>query len=305
MDTTTLLQEIEFLKEKRKAVILAHNYQRDEVQQLADYTGDSFALSEVAASTDAEVIVFCGVHFMAESASILAPGKIVLLPEPNAGCPMADMVTVAELKRKKREYPKAAVVAYINSSAEIKALSNICCTSSNAVAVVNSISEEDTLFVPDQNLAAYISLQTKKRIIPWNGYCITHHHITAEHVKKCRIAHPGAPITVHPECRPEVVALADHVGSTAAIIEFAAKCEADKIIIGTESGTLYKLRKENPNKEFILLSPDLVCPNMKLVTLEKIKTALESLTPRITVPTDISKRASLALERMLAVSQEA
>ncbi len=304
MDTTILLQEIEFLKEKRKAVILAHNYQRDEVQQLADYTGDSFALSKLAASNDSEVIVFCGVHFMAESASILAPDKIVLLPDPNAGCPMADMATAAELKRKKREYPKAAVVAYINSSAKIKALSDICCTSSNAIAVVNSLREEDVLFVPDQNLAAYVSLHTNKRIIPWDGYCITHHHITAEDVKKCRKAHPDAPIAVHPECRPEVVALADHVGSTAAIIEFAASCEADKIIIGTESGTLYKLRKENPNKEFILLSPDLVCPNMKLITLEKVKAALETLTPKITVPTEISKKASLTLERMLAVNRE-
>ncbi len=305
MGLLQLREEINRLKEARRAIILAHNYQRDEVQEIADYTGDSFALSKLAASTEAEVIVFCGVHFMAESACILSPEKIVLLPDVEAGCPLADSITAKALQSKKDEYPGAAVVAYINSPAVIKAMSDICCTSSNAVQVVNSLEEDEVIFVPDRNLAEFVSGNTSKVIIPWDGCCITHYHMTAEDVMRQRELHPGAPVTVHPECRPEVVAMADHVGSTSAIIEYAATAPAEKIIVGTEKGTLYRLKKDNPGKEFILLSPDLVCPKMKLVTLEKIKSALETLEPRITVPDRVREDAYRALDRMLAVKQRA
>lgn len=296
-------EEITRLKAERKAVILAHNYQKDEVQEIADYTGDSFALSKLAASTEAEVIVFCGVHFMAESAFILSPEKTILLPDLEAGCPLADSITALALQRKKEEYPEAAVVSYVNSSAEVKALSDICCTSSNAVQIVNSLEEDEVIFVPDRNLAAFVARNTDKVIIPWDGCCITHYHITKEDVLRKRKMHPNAPVSVHPECRPEVVALADHVGSTSAIIDYAASVPENKIIIGTEAGTLYRLQKDNPGKEFILLSPDLVCPSMKLVTLESIKTALETLEPRVTVPDEIRENAYRALDRMLSVKQ--
>ncbi len=304
MDNLQLKKEIDNLKKKRRAIILAHNYQSDQVQAIADFTGDSFALSEQAASTDADVLVFCGVHFMAESAYILSPEKTVLLPDLQAGCPLADMITPEALLRKKEEYPEAAVVAYINSSAEIKALSDVCCTSSNAVAVVDYLEADTVLFVPDRNLAAYIARSTEKEIIPWDGYCLTHHHITKDVLLSKREQHPEALIAVHPECRPEVVALADYVGSTTGIIDYASTAPAQKIIIGTESGTLYALRKNNPDKEFILLSPDLVCPTMKLITLEKIKTALETLTPQITVPDEVREKAHQALEKMLTVRRE-
>lgn len=301
MNLLHLTEEINRLKEERHAVILAHNYQREEVQEIADYTGDSFALSKLAASADAEVIVFCGVLFMAQSAYILSPEKTILLPDLRAGCPLADSITADVLRRKKEEYPDAAVVAYINSSAEVKAISDICCTSSNAVQVVNYLDEEEVIFVPDRNLATFVSRNTCKVIIPWDGFCITHYHITAEDVLRQRELYPNAPISVHPECRPEVVAMADHVGSTSAIIDYAAKVPSERIIIGTEAGTLYKLKKDNPGKEFILLSLDLVCPNMKLVTLENIKAALETLTPQITVPDKVREGAYRALDRMLAV----
>lgn len=301
MDLLHLREEIYRLKEKRRAIILAHNYQRDEIQEIADHTGDSFALSKLAASTDAKVIVFCGVLFMAESAYILSPEKTILLPDLRAGCPLADSITAEALQQKKEEYPGAAVVAYINSSAEVKAVSDICCTSSNAVQIVNSLEEEEVIFVPDLNLAEFVSRNTSKVIIPWDGCCITHYHITAEDVLHQRRIHPDAPVTVHPECCPEVMVMADHVGSTSAIIEYAASVPGDKVIIGTEAGTLYRLKKDNPTKEFILLSPDLICPNMKLVTLESIKSALETLEPQVTVPDNVRKDAYRALDRMLAV----
>jgi len=303
LDLLHLTEEINRLKARRNAVILAHNYQRDEVQEIADHTGDSFALSKLAASTEADVIVFCGVHFMAESACILSPEKTILLPDLDAGCPLADSITAEALQRKKEEYPNAAVVSYVNSSAEVKALSDICCTSSNAVQIVNSLEEDEVIFVPDRNLAAFVSRNTDKVIIPWDGCCVTHYHMTREDIFRQRELHPNAPISVHPECRPEVVAMADHVGSTSAIIEYAASVPEDKIIIGTEAGTLYRLKKDNPGKEFILLSPDLVCPNMKLVTLESIKAALETLEPQVTVPDKVREKAYRALDRMLTVKQ--
>lgn len=302
MAVDELALEIRKLKAERNAVILAHYYQIEEIQEIADFKGDSFALSRQAASTDADVIVFCGVHFMAESAAILSPQKTVLLPDPSAGCPLADMITPAGLRAKKEEYPQAAVVSYVNSSAEIKAMSDICCTSSNAVRVVNSLPEKQIIFVPDYNLAHYVAAQTSKEIIPWEGHCITHYHITAEDVQKARELYPAGFITVHPECRPEVVALADHVGSTSAILKFARETSSRQVIVGTEMGTLYLLQKESPDKEFYFLTPDLVCRNMKKNDLQKVRQALEEMQPQITVPEEIRKAAYQALERMLQVS---
>lgn len=291
---------IKELKVKRNAVILAHNYQLPEVQDAADYAGDSFELSRVAADSTADVIVFCGVHFMAEGAAILDPEKIVLLPEIQSGCPLADMVTAEELKEKKKEYPHAAVVTYINSSAAVKAESDICVTSSNAVAVVNSLKEEEILFVPDQNLADYVARHTDKQVIPWEGYCITHHRVGAAEIIKAKKNHPGAPVLVHPECRPEVVDQADYVFSTGGMIRFARETQHSKIIIGTEMGLIHRLEKENPGKDFYLLSQGLVCPSMKYNNLANIVQALETLQPRITVPEHIRQPAARALERMLA-----
>lgn len=296
-----LVEKIERLKEEKNAVILAHNYQNDEIQAIADYTGDSLGLSRKAANIDAEVIVFCGVDFMAESAAILAPDKKVLLPERNAECPMAEMVTAEELKEKKKEYPKASVVCYVNSSAAIKAESDICCTSSNAVDVVESIANQQIIFVPDKNLAQYVANQSDKEIILWDGYCPTHHRVRADEVKKVKKAQRDALILVHPECRDEVVKMADYVGSTAQILDFAQKTDASKLIIGTEMGILYKLRKDNPEKKFYLLDKGLVCANMKLVTLEKIVSSLENLSYQVSVEQEVRVKAKKALDRMLKI----
>ena len=304
MNLNATRSEIIHLKKHRKAIILAHNYQIDEVQEIADYTGDSFGLSKLAASTDAHVIVFCGVHFMAESASILSPNKIVLLPDKNAGCPLADTITAEALREKKKEFPKAAVVCYVNSSAEVKAESNICCTSSNAVNIVNSLEQKQVLFVPDRNLANYVAEKTDKEIIPWDGYCITHHRVKAGDIQKVRQNHPDGVIVVHPECQPDVVALADHVGSTSEILRFARESKSEKIIVGTEMGMLYRLKKENPHKQFYLLSQGLICPNMKMTSLPKIKDALETMEPQIKVDGSVRQAAYKALNRMLTVQEE-
>jgi len=296
-----LLQRVKELKEKRKAVILAHNYQIEEVQDAADYVGDSFGLSRIAAKTDAEVIVFCGVHFMAEGAAILAPEKIVLLPE-RAGCPMADMVTVEALREKKEQYPHAKVVTYVNSSAAVKAESDICVTSSNAVNVVNSLDCEEVLFVPDMNLGSFVADRTQKKVILWEGFCITHHRVSTDDVIRAREAYPDAVLVVHPECRPEVVKVADHAFSTGGILKFARETKHKKFIIGTEMGLLYRLRQENPEKEFYLLSDEMICPTMKEINLQKIINSLETLEPRITVPDSIRGPAGKALARMLTVA---
>ncbi len=294
--------KIDDLKKKNNAIILAHNYQIEEVQDVADYVGDSFGLSRIAAETDADVIVFCGVHFMAEGAAILAPDKTVLLPEIMAGCPMADMVTVEALCEKKKQHPNAAVVTYVNSSAAVKAQSDICVTSSNAVNVVNSLDSEEILFVPDMNLGNFVAHRTDKRMILWEGYCRTHHRVSMEDVKKARAAHPEAVVVVHPECRPEVVKVADHAFSTGGILKFARETAHNKLIIGTEMGLIYRLRQENASKEFYLLAQGLVCPNMKYTNLAKVARALETLEHRITVPDSIREPARRALERMLAVA---
>jgi len=288
------------LKEQRDAVIVAHNYQIDDIQEIADLVGDSYALSKFCAQNQHKVIVFCGVHFMAESAKILSPDKTVLLPEIDAGCPMADMVTAAALREFKKNHPDAKVVCYINSSAEVKAESDVCCTSSNALNIVKSISETDIIFVPDKNLGAYVAKQVpEKNIIFWEGFCPTHHRISPEEVLKVKELHPDAQLLVHPECRPEVVELADFAGSTKQIIDFANNSSAQKMIIGTEVGVLHKLRNDNPEKTFYLLSQGLTCPNMKKTTLESVYISLRDMKYQIELDEDIRLKAKTCLDRML------
>ena len=302
MEKNELITQILKLKRERNAVIVAHNYQIDDVQDIADVVGDSFALSKYCAEDPRDVIVFCGVHFMAESAKILSPQKTVLLPEINAGCPMADMVTAQDMRKMKETYPGAAVVCYINTSAEVKAECDICCTSSNAVKVIESLSEEQIIFVPDKNLGDYIAKKVpRKKMILWEGYCITHHRVTTEDVKMVKEAHPDALVLAHPECRPEVVALADFVGSTKQIIDFAAASKENKFIIGTEMGVLVRLRKDNPHKTFYLLSQGLICPNMKKTKLESVYHALRDMKYTIELEEEIRLKAKGSLERMLAV----
>jgi quinolinate synthase len=302
MDKKELTKDILALKQERNAVIVAHNYQIDDVQALADVIGDSFALSKYCASVPQDVIVFCGVHFMAESAKILSPQKTVLLPEINAGCPMADMVTAEDLRALKRDHPHAAVVCYINTSAAVKAECDICCTSSNAVKVIQSLAQEEIIFVPDKNLGNYIAKKVpEKKMIIWDGYCVTHHRVTLEDVQKAKNAHPDAMLLVHPECRPEVVELADFVGSTRQIIDFAAVSKEKKFIIGTEMGVLYSLKRNNPKKTFYLLSPGLICPNMKKTRLESVYNALKQMRYTIELEEEIMIKARTTLERMLKV----
>jgi len=283
-------------------VILAHFYQRPEVQEIADFVGDSLGLSQQAAAIDAEVIIFCGVHFMAESAAILSPGKVVVLPDDNAGCPMADMIDAVQLERRKKEIPDALVVCYVNTSAEVKAESDIACTSANAVKVVASLpKDKPILFVPDKNLGHYIISKTGRDMILWDGYCYTHDRLTPGDILKARSDHPEALVLVHPECRPEVVALADSVSSTAGMIRYALESDAREFILGTEIGILHQLQKRCPDKQFYMASNKLVCPNMKKTTLEKVYNALEYLGPSVNVPDETRARASKCLERMLEV----
>lgn len=304
MYTDELKQEIRALLKKRNGVLLAHNYMRDEVQEIADITGDSLALSMEAAKTCAEVIVFCGVHFMAESASILAPEKTVLLPRLDAGCPMADMVTEAGLLEMKAMYPGAPVVTYVNSSAAVKALSYICCTSANAVKVVESLPDREVIFVPDKNLGRYVARFVSKKFHIWDGYCPTHERLKVEDVVRLKAEYPDAPFVCHPECNPAVAALADHVCSTTGMYGYCSKSPATRFIIGTEAGILYRLRQENPDKEFILASPALICPNMKLTSLEDILEALQTMAPVVRVPEEVRIPAKKALDRMLAIPRD-
>lgn len=297
-----LTDEILRLKKERNAIILAHNYQVPEVQDVADVVGDSYSLSQHAASTDSDVIVFCGVHFMAESAKILSPDKTVLLPVLDAGCPMADMVTAPRLREMKTKYPDAAVVCYVNSSAEVKAESDICCTSSNALKVVRSIKNKQIIFVPDENLGSYIASKVKdKEIILWRGFCITHKRVKKEEVVKIRELHPHAKILMHPECEPEVQKLADFLGSTSEIIKHAREIPERDIIIGTEEGVLHTLRRENPDKNFYLLSTGLICSNMKKTRLEDVHNALLNMQHEIHVEESIRLKALKSLEEMLKI----
>lgn len=300
----SLKQEIRLLLEERNAILLAHNYMRDEVQEIADITGDSLALSQEAAKTDKDVIVFCGVHFMAESAAILAPGKKVLLPRLDAGCPMADMVTADALVRFKAEHPGIPVVTYVNSSADVKAVSDICCTSANALRVVDSLPDEELIFAPDRNLGQYVARFSDKKFHFWDGYCPTHERLKAENVTRLKSEFPGALFICHPECNPSVVALADHVCSTTGMYDYCKKSPAKQFIIGTEAGILYRLRRENPDKQFILASPALICPNMKLTSLEDILAALQTMQPVVTVAEEVRIPAKNALDRMLAVPRD-
>jgi quinolinate synthase len=293
--------EILRLKKDRHAIILAHNYQTADVQDIADLTGDSLELSRAAATMDGDVIVFCGVDFMAETAAIISPEKTVLLPANDACCPMADMITADELKLVKSRHPEAAVVCYVNTTAEVKAESDICCTSSNAVKVVNSLKEDQIIFVPDRNLGLYTQRFTKKEILPWEGFCTVHDRITPDHVRKAHDLHPDAVILVHPECRPEVIDLADHVASTSGIIRYVCESPKKEFIIGTEIGILHRLRKDCPAKKCYPLSTAAICSNMKKTDLNKVRNALISLQPRITVPEEIAHRARCAIARMLAV----
>ena len=299
-----LIEKIAELRERREAIILAHNYQLGEVQDIADFVGDSLELSQKAAQTDAGVIVFCGVHFMAETASILCPDKVVLLPDVNAGCPMANMITAERLRKEKKEHPRAAVVCYINSSAEVKAESDICCTSANAVAVIESVDAPEILFVPDQYLGHYVSTRTGKKIILWPGFCPTHFRITPERIRELRQEYPRARVVVHPECRPEVIALADEVLSTGGMRRYAQRDDVVEMIVGTEIGMIHRLRKENPGKRFIAVSEQAICPNMKLITLEKVLWSLEEMSPEVKVAEPIRLGAMAAVDKMLKIGSQ-
>ena len=300
-----LKKKIEKLKKKRNAVIIAHNYQRDEIQEIADIGGDSLALSQAAVRTDADVIVFCGVQFMAESASILNPDKKVLLPVPEAGCPLADMITPEKLRARKKQHPGAAVVCYVNSSAEVKAESDIACTSSNAVQVVRSLKEKEVIFVPDKNLGRYVQSQVPEKVIHlWDGFCPTHIRVQEEDVSKARQLHPDAEVVAHPECNPEVLALSHHICSTGGMFTYVKKSSKKEFIISTEAGMLYKLQKENPDKRFYLPTSHLVCANMKLITLGWIAHSLEDMVYEIKVSDEIRNKARIALDRMLAATGE-
>jgi quinolinate synthase len=289
---------------KRDAILLAHNYQPGEIQDIADLTGDSLGLSQAAAKTAARVIVFCGVHFMAETAAILCPDKTVLLPRVDAGCYMADTITADSLKARKAELPGVPVVTYVNSSAAVKAESDICCTSANAVRVVNSLSPNQVLMVPDRNLALYTQRYSTKQIFLWEGCCNVHDALTREEVLACQAAHPGAPFIAHPECRPEVLDLADVIRSTAGMLSYVTAAPQEEFIIGTEKGILHTLTKENPNKRFFSPSDRMLCPDMKKISLEDVLLALRNLAPVVTVPEDIRLRALQAVNRMLAVPRD-
>lgn len=297
-------ERIDALRRDRRAIILAHYYQRPEVQALADCVGDSLELARRAAGTDAEVIVFCGVHFMAETAAILNPDKTVLLPDLGAGCPMAEMVTPEALGAWKVDHPDAVVVTYVNSTAAVKALSDVCCTSSNALEVVSGIEPgREILFCPDRNLGHWVRRQVRRQVTVWNGWCPTHQRILPEHVAEARLRHPAAAVVVHPECRPEVVDLADEVASTSGILRICGQREEKEFIIGTENGFLDVLRLHCPEKRFYPASELAGCPNMKRITPEKVLASLETLQPTIAVPRPVAAAARLPLKRMLSFGQ--
>ena len=295
--------EIERLKKERKAVILAHNYTRSEVQDVADYTGDSLELARRATQVDADVIVFCGVYFMAETAAILNPDKTVLIPDPSAGCPMADMITGAQLRELKAKHPGAVAVCYVNSTAEVKAECDLCVTSGNAEKVMATIpAGREILFVPDQHLGGHVSAKEGRDYVLWPGYCPTHARLTPKMIADARAAHPGALVMVHPECPKDVREAADEQLSTGGMCRFARESDAQTILVGTEVGILHRLRKENPDKTFVSVSDTLVCPNMKKTTLENLRDCLRDMSNRVVVEKDVADRARRAIDAMLAVS---
>lgn len=300
-----IVDKIKKLKKEKNAVILAHNYQLPEVQDIADFVGDSLGLSIEAARTDAAIIVFCGVHFMAETAKILSPQKIVLLPDKNAGCPMADMIDAEGLKSLQAKHPDAVTVCYVNTTAAVKALCDYCCTSANAFKIVQNIllnhKDKEIIFVPDQYLAQNVAAQIKHDFITWEGYCPTHAKILPENILQAKRLHPKAKVIAHPECRPEVTALADVVTSTEGMSKYIRKAPEAEFIIGTEIGIIHRMKKENPDKIFYPVTEMAVCPNMKKITLEKVLWSLEDLSYEITVPPDVMEKARLSIERMLQV----
>ena len=300
MRLNDLEKKIKDLKKKREAIILAHNYQLPEVQDIADFLGDSLELSRIASETKAKVIVFCGVHFMAETASILCPDKMVIMPDITAGCPMADMINAEQLRKLKEKHPKATVVGYVNTSAEVKAELDYCCTSTNAVKVIEALKDkEEIIFVPDKYLTDYVSKKTNKRLISWQGFCPTHIKILPEDIEREKKFHPQAKVIVHPECIPQVIGMADAVLSTSKMCEYVKNSKAKEFIVATEVGMIYRLKKENPAKEFYPASERAICPNMKKTTQEKIIQALEKLKDEVKVKERIRERAIKPIERML------
>ncbi len=300
-----LVSEIEKLKKERNAVILAHNYQRGEVQDVADFVGDSLGLSRQAAETSADVIVFCGVYFMAETAKILSPEKTVLIPDVNARCNMAAMIDVEGLLALKAKHPAAAVVCYVNTTADIKAECDACCTSANAVSVVEGIDADEIIFVPDKYLCAFVDKQlrekgVKKKLIPWQGFCPTHLRIIPDYLRKFREEKPDVKIITHPECTPDVNRLADAVLSTSAMNKFAAESDADEFVVGTEVGMLHRLRADNPGKKFVAASELAICPNMKLITLQKVYESLRDMKFEVEVEAGVAEKARKAIDRMVA-----
>ena len=297
-----LLDKVNVLKKQRNAVILAHNYQGGEIQDIADFTGDSLGLSVEASKTDAEVIVFCGVRFMAETAAILSPAKTVLLPDKDAGCPLADMITAEQLKELKSKHPGAIVVCYVNSTAEVKAESDYCCTSSNAVELVNRLPRERSIiFVPDQHLGRHVEEQTGRDLVLWPGYCLTHVVITEDDIRSAKQNYPDAVVMAHPECTEPVKALADEILSTGQMLKFVAKNTTRRFIVATEIGIIHALKKQNHRAEYIAASERAVCPNMKLITLEKVLWALEDMKYGVRAPEAVSVKAKKALDRMVEV----
>jgi len=286
---------------KRNAILLAHNYQPPEIQDISDMCGDSLELSIRAGKTDADIIVFCGVHFMAETASIVSPQKRVLLPRLNAGCPMADMITPETLIQKKKELPGVPVVTYVNSPASVKALSDICCTSANAIQVVNSLPDNEVLMTPDKNLAVYTASHTSKKIHFWNGYCPIHHHLMPDMLSETKNKYPHATVLAHPECRVNILEMADAVLSTSGMLKYVATTTEKSFIIATEYGLIHPLQKNFPEKQFIPASEILKCEDMKKIRLEDIAEALDTLSPEVNVPEDIREKARVAVERMISI----
>lgn len=297
----SLVRKIKQLAKERDAIILAHNYQLPEVQDIADFTGDSLELSRKAAKVENKVILFCGVHFMAETAKILSPDKTVLIPDANAGCPMADMIDAPSLREFKAAHPGLPVVAYVNTSAEVKAESDICCTSANAVKVVESLDSDTVLFVPDKSLGAYVASKTNKKVITYSGFCPTHHRIMAHDVIKAKKNHPEALVIAHPECASDILKLADTIESTSGMLRYVKESNASEFIVCTERGLLHGLSKAAPDKKFYNPSPINICPNMKKITLEKMLWALEDMKYEISLPTDVLEKARKAIEGMVAI----
>jgi len=299
----SLIDNIVKLKTEKDAIILAHNYQIDEIQDIADFVGDSLQLSIESAKVKNRIIVFCGVHFMAETAKIISPERKVLLPDRYSGCPMADMITDKQLANFKKEHPGAVVVCYVNTSARVKALSDICCTSSNAVKVVNSIPEDkQIIFIPDKYLGSYVQSQTDRKMILWNGFCPTHANIDVKTIIALKKEHLSAIVLIHPECAPDVIEIADKVASTGGMLAFVKQSDKKEFIIGTEIGLIYRLKKENPGKVFYPASSHAICPNMKLTNLEKLLWALEEEQFEIKLPYDVINKARTAIDNMLALS---